>query len=139
MAIICQCRGIQEAQIQSAFDAVKEKKPDNEGVAVDDLQTHFGDFVCGGCARHFERAADQHNKTGTVDLLARRRERLARQAAEKGAAESVASIRPSPDTRQDQQGKPCAFAQTRRYSGDPKDMDLSRPPIWGLFPAAAAE
>lgn len=74
MTIICHCRGITDQSMIEAFKTAKEKAPEKD-VALEDLVPDLGDFVCGGCSRIFERAAEQFNDGGEINIFSRSRKK----------------------------------------------------------------
>lgn len=72
VTIICHCRGISVDSMTEAFKNAKEKAPDKD-VALEDLAPDLGTFVCGGCTRIFERAAEQFNENGEINIFRRSR------------------------------------------------------------------
>lgn len=77
MVMICQCRGITDKELESAFLAAKARNlatGAGESIAVANTIPDLGDFNCGGCRRLFERAAQNYNETGDIGILKRARE-----------------------------------------------------------------
>lgn len=74
MTILCHCRFISDTDLKDAFQDVKADHPDQD-VTLDDLKPELGDFNCGGCKRIFERATEQFNDTGEINLFKRSRKK----------------------------------------------------------------
>lgn len=70
MTILCHCRAISDKDLTEAFEKAREDAG-ARNLGLDDLTPHLGDFECGGCSRIFERAAQQFNDTGKIDLFKR--------------------------------------------------------------------
>lgn len=70
MTILCHCRAISDKDLTQAFEKVREDEPER-ALNLEDLTPHLGDFKCGGCKRIFERAAQQFNDTGEINLFRR--------------------------------------------------------------------
>jgi hypothetical protein len=108
MTILCHCREISDTDLKEAFETFRDITYGGKIENFEDLQPLLGDYNCGGCSRIFDRAAQQFNETGEINLF--KRSRRAREEKAKN------------------QSGLCSYAAERKYDamGIP---DLSGSPI----------